>query len=133
MFEMSSMLAVSAASKLPDGVRWLSASAKSAASRTGHVFGAALLEAISSKTLADIREIGFIRFTGRQMRPSTCRRRSCSFRRRVESHAAPRRPLEEPAGSRTPVIGRSRASAHVSHSADDRSANTRARASRSSG
>jgi hypothetical protein len=68
VFEMSSMLAVSAASKLPDGVRWLSASAKSAASRTGHVFGSALLE-YYSKTLADIREIGFIRFTGRQMRP----------------------------------------------------------------
>ena len=43
VFEMSSMLAVSAAGKLPDSVRWLSASAKSAASRTGCVFGAALL------------------------------------------------------------------------------------------
>jgi hypothetical protein len=68
IFEMSSMLAVSAASKLPDGVRWLSASAKSAASRTGHVFGAALLE-YYGQTLEAIREVGFIRFTGRQLRP----------------------------------------------------------------
>ena len=68
VFEMSSMLAVSAAGKLPDGVRWLSASAKSAASRTGQVVGSALLE-YYVKTLADVRAIGFITFTGRQLRP----------------------------------------------------------------
>jgi hypothetical protein len=68
VFEMSSTLAVSAASRLPDGVRWLSASAKSAATRTGHVVGSALLE-YYARTLADVREIGFVRFTGRQLRP----------------------------------------------------------------
>jgi hypothetical protein len=68
VFEMSSMLAVSAASKLPDGVRWLSASAKSAASRTGSVFGAALLE-YYSQTLGEIRDVGFVRYAGRQLRP----------------------------------------------------------------
>jgi hypothetical protein len=68
IFEMSSMLAVSAASKLPDGVRWLSASAKSAAGRTGHVVGSALLD-YYVRTLVEIREIGFITFTGRQLRP----------------------------------------------------------------
>jgi hypothetical protein len=68
VFEMSSMLAVSAAGRIPDGVRWLSASAKSAASRTGHVVGTNLLESYA-KTLADVREIGFITFTGRQLRP----------------------------------------------------------------
>ena len=68
VFEMSSMLAVSAAGKLPDSVRWLSASAKSAASRTGKVFGAALLE-YYSQTLGEIRDVGFVRYAGRQLRP----------------------------------------------------------------
>jgi hypothetical protein len=68
IYEMSSMLAVSAASRLPDGVRWLSASAKSAATRTGQVFGAALLE-YYSETLGEIRDVGFVRYAGRQMRP----------------------------------------------------------------
>ena len=68
VFEMSSMLAVSAAGKLPDSVRWLSASAKSAASRTGYVFGAALLE-YYSQTLGEIRDVGFVRYAGRQLRP----------------------------------------------------------------
>jgi hypothetical protein len=65
---MSSMLAVSAAGKLPAGVRWLSASSKAAASRTGGVVGSALLE-YYARTLADVRQIGFITFTGRQLRP----------------------------------------------------------------
>jgi len=68
IFEMSSMLAVSAAGKFPDGVRWLSASAMSAASRTGQVFGVALLE-YYSQTLGEIRAIGFVRYAGRQLRP----------------------------------------------------------------
>jgi hypothetical protein len=68
VFEMSSMLAVSAAGKLPDGVRWLSASAKSAASRTGQVFGAALLD-YYTQTLGEIRNVGFVRYAGRQLRP----------------------------------------------------------------
>jgi hypothetical protein len=68
VFEMSSMLAVSSASRLPDGVRWLSASARSAAGRTGDVVGSALLEYYAS-TLTDIREVGFVTFTGRQLRP----------------------------------------------------------------
>jgi len=68
VFEMSSMLAVSAAGKLPAGVRWLSASSKAAASRTGEVVGAALLD-YYARTLADIRQVGFITFAGRQLRP----------------------------------------------------------------
>jgi hypothetical protein len=68
VFEMSSMLAVSAAGKFPDGVRWLSASTKSAVGRTGHVVGSALIE-YYGRTLADIRDVGFITFAGRQLRP----------------------------------------------------------------
>jgi hypothetical protein len=68
VFEVSSMLAVSAASALPDKLRWLSSSAKAAASRTGQVFGAALLDHYRA-TLSEIRAIGFIRYTSRQLRP----------------------------------------------------------------
>jgi hypothetical protein len=46
----------------------VSASAKSAAGRTGQVVGSNLLE-YYARTLADVREIGFITFTGRQLRP----------------------------------------------------------------
>ena len=62
------MLAVSAAGRLPSSVRWLSASSKAAAGRTGTVVGSALLE-YYARTLADIRQVGFITFTGRQLRP----------------------------------------------------------------
>ena len=37
VFETSSMLAVAAARSIPDGVRWLSASARVGATRTGHM------------------------------------------------------------------------------------------------
>jgi hypothetical protein len=68
VFEMSSMLAVSAASALPDTIRWLSSSAKTAATRTGQVFAAALLDHYR-QTLSEIRVVGFIRYTSRQLRP----------------------------------------------------------------
>src|SRR5262245_41415084 len=42
VFETSSMMAVAAAQALPDGVRWLSASVRVGATRTGHVVAAAL-------------------------------------------------------------------------------------------
>jgi hypothetical protein len=68
IYEMSSMLALSAAGKLPDSVRWLSASTRTAASRTGQVVGAALLD-YYRQTLGDIRDVGFVRYAGRQLRP----------------------------------------------------------------
>jgi hypothetical protein len=68
VFEVSSMLAVSAASALPDKLWWLSSSAKTAASRTGQVVAAALLDHYR-QTLSDIRAVGFIKYTSRQLRP----------------------------------------------------------------
>jgi hypothetical protein len=68
VFEVSSMLAVSAASALPDKLRWLSSSARAAATRTGRVFAAALLDHYR-QTLSEIRVVGFIRYTSRQLRP----------------------------------------------------------------
>ena len=43
VFETSSMMAVSAARAIPEGVRWLSASTLVGATRTGEIFGEALL------------------------------------------------------------------------------------------
>jgi len=68
VFETSSMMAVSAARALPDGVRWLSASARVGATRTGHIFAAALLDHYK-QTLSEIREAGYVTYAGRQFRP----------------------------------------------------------------
>jgi hypothetical protein len=68
VFETSSMMAVSAVRGLPDGVRWLSASTKVGASRTGQVLAAALLDHYR-QTLGEIREVGFASYAARQFRP----------------------------------------------------------------
>ena len=68
VFETSSTMAVSAARAVPDGVRWLSASARVGATRTGQVFAAALLDHYR-QTLGEIREIGYVAYAGRQFRP----------------------------------------------------------------
>jgi hypothetical protein len=68
IFEMSSMLALSAVSKLPDNLRWLSASARLATTRTSQVVAASLLEDYT-RTLDDIRQVGFGRYAVRQFRP----------------------------------------------------------------
>jgi len=68
VFETSSMLAVSAARAIPDGVRWLSASARVGATRTGQIFAAALLDHYR-QTLAEIRQAGYVTYAGRQLRP----------------------------------------------------------------
>jgi len=61
-------MALSAARSLPDGVRWLSASAVVGATRTGHVFASALLDHYK-QTLGEIRETGYLTYAGRQIRP----------------------------------------------------------------
>jgi hypothetical protein len=68
VFQVSSMLALSAASAVPEGIRWLSASATLAAGRTGRIFAAALLDHYR-QTLGEIRQVGFARYSGRQFRP----------------------------------------------------------------
>jgi hypothetical protein len=68
IFETSSMLAVSAIRSLPDGARWLSASAKVGVARTGQVVASALLEHYRT-TLEDIRQVGYGSFAARQFRP----------------------------------------------------------------
>jgi hypothetical protein len=68
IFETSSMLAVAAARGLPDGVRWLSASAMVGATRTGRVVAATLLDDYK-QTLDEIQQAGFVRYGTRQLRP----------------------------------------------------------------
>jgi hypothetical protein len=68
VFETSSLMAVSAVRALPSGVRWLSASARAGAARTGQVFAAALLDHYR-QTLTERQEIGYLAYAGRQFRP----------------------------------------------------------------
>jgi hypothetical protein len=68
VFETSSMMAVAAARALPDGVRWLSASARVGAMRTGHIVAAALLDHYT-QTLSEMQQVGYLAYAGRQIRP----------------------------------------------------------------
>jgi hypothetical protein len=68
IFETSSVIAVSVARALPDGVRWLSASARVGAARTGQVVGAALLDHYR-QTLSELQEVGYLAYVNRQFRP----------------------------------------------------------------
>jgi len=68
IFETSSMMAVSAARAVPEGVRWLAASARAGAARTGQIFAAALLDHYN-QTLSEIRQVGYLAYADRQLRP----------------------------------------------------------------
>ncbi len=68
VFETSSVMAVSAARALPDGVRWLSASTRVGATRTGEVLATALLDHYR-QTLSEIQKIGYLAYVNRQFRP----------------------------------------------------------------
>lgn len=68
VFETSSMMAIAAARTLPDGVRWLSASARVGATRTGHMVAAALLDHYTG-TLSEIQRVGYLAYASRQCQP----------------------------------------------------------------
>lgn len=68
VFETSSMLALSAARSIPDGMRWFSASALVGASRTGAILASALLDHYK-QTLGEMREIGYGAYADRHLRP----------------------------------------------------------------
>jgi hypothetical protein len=68
VFEMSSVLALSAMNNLPQKSRVLSRSAAHAVRKTGQVVAAALIEDYR-QTLAKIRETGYMRYAVRQFRP----------------------------------------------------------------
>ena len=68
IFETSSMMAMSAARAVPDGLRWLSASAGVGAKRTGQLVATALLDHYR-QTLSEMRNVGYAAFAARQLRP----------------------------------------------------------------
>jgi hypothetical protein len=68
VFETSSILAVSAVQRLPQGIKWLATSATLGASRTGQVFATALLNDYR-QTLDEIRQVGFVTYAARQFTP----------------------------------------------------------------
>jgi hypothetical protein len=68
IFETSSLMAVSAVRAVPGGVRWLSASARVGAARTGQMVAAALLDHYR-QTLSEIQQVGYLTYAGRQFRP----------------------------------------------------------------
>jgi hypothetical protein len=67
VFETSSVLAASAVQRIPDNVRWLSASARVGAGRTGQIVLTLLLDHYSD-TLDEIRTTGFVAFAQQQLR-----------------------------------------------------------------
>ena len=82
VFETSSMMAVSAVRALPESLRWLSASARVGATRTGQIFAAALLDHYT-QALREIQATGYVTYATRQLRP---------YVRAAIDHFSPSRP-----------------------------------------
>lgn len=68
VFQVSSLMAMSAIADLPQKTRWLSASARLAVSKTGSVMAGVLLDHYRM-TLTQIHETGYVRYAVRQFRP----------------------------------------------------------------
>jgi hypothetical protein len=68
IFETSSMMAVSSARAVPDGTRWIAASARVGASRAGQLLAASLLDHYK-QTLDEIGQIGYLEYAKQQFRP----------------------------------------------------------------
>src|SRR5262245_48931544 len=68
VFQVSSLIAMSAISTVPQKAVWLSASARSAARKTGATVATVLLDDYRA-TLKNIRKTGYIRYATRQLRP----------------------------------------------------------------
>lgn len=68
IFQTSSLMAVSAARTVPDGVRWFSASARVGATRTGHVLAEALLDHYR-QTLSEMQQVGYLTYARQQLGP----------------------------------------------------------------
>lgn len=81
VYETSSALAISAVRSLPQGARWLGASAVAGATRTGQVLAVSLLEDYR-RTLQELREVGYLAYATRQLQP---------YVRAATSHFAPRK------------------------------------------
>jgi hypothetical protein len=68
VFAVSSLMALSAVAQLPENVLWLSKAARSAARRTGRVFGEVILDHYT-ETLAEMSRTGFAAYWRKEFRP----------------------------------------------------------------
>jgi hypothetical protein len=68
LFEMSSVMALSAIADIPQKTRWLSVSARVAVGKTGSIVAGVLLDHYRT-TLDSIRKTGYVRYAARQFRP----------------------------------------------------------------
>ena len=68
VFETSSMMAVSTVRSVPDGLRWLAASTRVGAKRTGQVFAATLLDHYRH-ALHEMQQTGYGPYVVQQLRP----------------------------------------------------------------
>jgi len=68
VFEISSVMALSAVRILPSKARWLSASAGVGARRTGKLVSAAILDHYT-QTLQELRAVGYLAYAKRQLSP----------------------------------------------------------------
>jgi len=68
VFQVASLMAMSAITNVPQKARWLSASARSAARKAGATVANVLLEDYRT-TLKRIRETGYVRYAAHQFRP----------------------------------------------------------------
>ena len=68
VFEISSIMAISAVRALPGKARWLSASARVGATQTGKLVSAAILDHYT-QTLNELRAVGYLTYAKRQLSP----------------------------------------------------------------
>lgn len=68
VFQTSSILAVDAVRRLPGGARWLTASTRAGARRTGRIAASALLDDYRT-ALEDLRRTGYVAYARRQLGP----------------------------------------------------------------
>ena len=68
VFELSSLIALSVVTRMPARALWLSQCATAAAGKTGMLFASTLLENYRA-TLTEIREVGYLRYWARQLKP----------------------------------------------------------------
>jgi hypothetical protein len=68
VLQLSSVMALAAVRELPENVRWLSRAVQICSWRTGEVLASGLLDHYR-KSLAEIREVGYLRYWLREFRP----------------------------------------------------------------
>jgi hypothetical protein len=68
VFQVSTLMALSAVSRVPENLLWLSRCATGAVRRTGQIFAGVLLDHYSA-TLREIRGAGYVAYWTREFRP----------------------------------------------------------------